>query len=119
MTPHITAKFSDLRMPSRFARFCRTWSSVVPSRIPRAEPSPPRRLHPPSTAAAMPYSSKKLPCDDGEIEIRVEREDDRRNPGEDTEDNVGADDDAVRMDPGIPRGDFVSAGGEQVPAVDR
>ena len=33
MTPPITAKLSELGIPSRLTRFCSTWSSVVPSRM--------------------------------------------------------------------------------------
>ena len=51
----MTEKFSELGMPNRFTRFCNTCSNAVPITMPRTEPSPPRKLHPPSTAAAIPY----------------------------------------------------------------
>ncbi len=53
ITEPITAKLSELGMPSRLTRFCSTCSSTVPSTTPRIEPSPPRSEQPPRTAAAM------------------------------------------------------------------
>ena len=53
MTAPITAKLSELGMPSRLTRFCSTCSRMVPSTTPTIEPSPPRSEQPPSTAAAM------------------------------------------------------------------
>ena len=54
LTAPITAKSSELGMPSRLTRFLKTWSKAVPIKTPTIEPSPPRNEQPPSTAAAIP-----------------------------------------------------------------
>ena len=46
--------FSELGIPSKLTRFWSTCNNVAPSRIPTTDPSPPRRLQPPRTAAAIP-----------------------------------------------------------------
>src|SRR4051794_6985977 len=46
ITEPITAKLSELGMPSRLTRFCSTCSRMVPSTTPRIEPSPPRSEQP-------------------------------------------------------------------------
>ena len=45
--------------------------------MPRMEPSPPRRLQPPSTMAAIAYSTKKSPNVEGD----AEHQKNRRAPG--------------------------------------
>ena len=53
MTPPVIASLKGVGYPNRLTIFLKTMRMAVPIRMPIIEPSPPLRLHPPSTAAAI------------------------------------------------------------------
>ena len=53
MTPPVIASLKGVGYPNRLTIFLRTIRMAVPIRIPMIEPSPPLKLHPPRTAAAI------------------------------------------------------------------
>src|SRR5207247_589834 len=57
ITTPMMANSSRVGKPSKPMAFDRNGIRAAPSMTPSTEPSPPRRLQPPSTAAAMAYSS--------------------------------------------------------------
>lgn len=60
---------SDCGIFNNTIRLFNTCITAVPITTPTILPSPPRRLHPPSTAAAIAYNSNEFPKLDGDIEL--------------------------------------------------